>query len=187
MFLLAPRSLRASSQFGGDHEKWTRERHVRGDAKAGRGRISLAPRGFARSLARSRTACSARPNRRACLHAPHRLGRWRNVPSGEERGEKAVFAGHMSIACCKIRFFSGKRIKIFSSYLTRSRYFKRACNICQSHRALPICSASASLAHVTSPNVVEKPNDEEVKCQNFATVNIPATTPAYFQKVGQTL
>ena len=37
MFLLAPRSLRASAQFGGDHEKWTRERHVRGDAKAGRG------------------------------------------------------------------------------------------------------------------------------------------------------
>ena len=90
-------------------------------------------------------------------------------------------------SCCKTRFFSGKRKKFFSSYLTRSRYFKRACNICWSHRTLPICSASASLAHVTSPNVVEKPNDEEIKCQIFATVNIPATTPAYFQKVGQTL
>ena len=124
-------SLRASSPFGGYREKWTREMHARGDAKAeaGKKKYFFGPSRL-RALARSRTACFARPNRRACLHAPHRLGRRRNVPSGEERGEKAVFAGHMSIACCKIRFFSGKRIKIFSSYLTRSRYFKRACNIC---------------------------------------------------------
>ena len=39
--------LRASSPFGGYHEKYTRERHARGDATAPR----LAPRGFA---ARSR-------------------------------------------------------------------------------------------------------------------------------------
>ena len=62
----------------------------------GRERISFGPSRL-RSLARSRTACFARPNRRACLHAPRRMGRWQNVPSGEERGEKAVFAGHMSI------------------------------------------------------------------------------------------
>ena len=58
MFLLAPRSLRASSQFGGDHEKWTRERHVRGDAKAGAGkRKDFFGPSRPRSLACSRTAC----------------------------------------------------------------------------------------------------------------------------------
>ena len=33
----AYRSLRASSPFGGYHEKWTRERHARRDAKASGG------------------------------------------------------------------------------------------------------------------------------------------------------
>jgi len=31
----APHSLRANSLFGGYREKWTRERHAKGDAKAG--------------------------------------------------------------------------------------------------------------------------------------------------------
>ena len=50
-------SLRASSSFGGYREKYTRERHARGDATAGGGEekgralLSPAPRGFA---ARSR-------------------------------------------------------------------------------------------------------------------------------------
>ena len=45
-------SLRASSPFGGYHEKYTRERHARGDATAGGGEEKRpAPRGFA---ARSR-------------------------------------------------------------------------------------------------------------------------------------
>ena len=38
----AYRSLRASSPFGGYHEKWTRERHARRDAKAsGGGRVAF--------------------------------------------------------------------------------------------------------------------------------------------------
>ena len=47
-------SLRASSPFGQYREKYTRERHARGDATAGGGVLSPAPRGFAaRSRVRS--------------------------------------------------------------------------------------------------------------------------------------
>ena len=63
---LISRSLRASSPFEGYREKYTRERHARGDATAGGGE-EPAPCGFAaRSLARSRAARFARPNKRAC-------------------------------------------------------------------------------------------------------------------------
>ena len=40
-------SLQATPLFGGYREKWTRERHARGDAKAGDGGEKVAPRGFA--------------------------------------------------------------------------------------------------------------------------------------------
>ena len=63
-------SLRASSTFVRYREKKTRERHARGDAKAGAGeRPSSAPRGFA--LARA--ACFALPNRRACSQAQEQM------------------------------------------------------------------------------------------------------------------
>ena len=69
-------SLRASSPFGGYREKYTRERHARGDATAGGGEEKggasspfAAPSRLRRSLARSRAARFARPNRRACSQA----------------------------------------------------------------------------------------------------------------------
>ena len=40
-------SLQATPLFGGYREKWTLERHARGDAKAGDGGEKVAPRGFA--------------------------------------------------------------------------------------------------------------------------------------------
>ena len=56
-------SLRASSPFGGYREKYTRERHARGDATAGGGEEKgpLAASPLARAF--------ARPNRRACSQA----------------------------------------------------------------------------------------------------------------------
>ena len=57
-------SLRASSPFGGYREQYMRERHARGDATAGGGLSRLR-----RSLARSRAARFASPNRRVCSQA----------------------------------------------------------------------------------------------------------------------
>ena len=73
----------------------------------GRERISLAPRGLTRSRVLARLASMLRS------HALRRLGRWRNVPSGEEREEKAVFAGHMSIRVLQNTIFLRKAKKNF--------------------------------------------------------------------------
>ena len=71
-------SLRASSLFGGYREKWTRERHARGDAKAGLG-VRKASRPLAASpLTRAFSCSSLRSPKQESLLAGYGFARHLN-------------------------------------------------------------------------------------------------------------